>query len=87
MSLNGYRDETARFLAAIHADGEPVETKLRMLQEELDILKAANPLDITTVSHQAYDLLFILFEVAAQYGIDLDAEWDAGRTRKAAKYL
>ena len=87
MSLNAYRDEAARFLADIHAADDPVGTKFRMLQEELDILKAADPSDAKTVSHQVYDLMFLLFEVAAQYNADLDAEWAAGRARKAEKYL
>ncbi|HPJ03776.1 MAG TPA: hypothetical protein PKU80_13185 [Candidatus Limiplasma sp.] len=58
-----------------------------MLQEELDILKAADPADSKTVSHPTYDLLFLVMEIAAQYTVDLDAEWTAGRVRKARKYL
>ena len=87
MSFNAYRDEAARFLADIHADGEPAAPKLRMLQEELDCLKAADPADVKTISHQTYDLLFLLMEIAAQYHVDLDAEWAAGRVRKQEKYL
>ena len=57
-----------------------------MLQDELDILKA-NLCDEKIISHQVYDLLFLLFEIAFQYNVDLDSEWLAGRSRKQKKYL
>jgi hypothetical protein len=37
--------------------------------------------------HQVYDMLFLLFEIAAQRGFDLDAEWNRGRERKEKKYF
>jgi hypothetical protein len=86
MSLNAYRDEAGQFLEALHASNEPAEKKITMLQEELDTLKA-NLHDEKIVSHQAYDLLFLLFEIASQYNADLDKEWLAGRSRKREKYL
>jgi len=85
MSLNNYRDEAGRFLEAIHASDEPAEKKIEMLQHEFDILKAGFQ-NSETVRHQVYDLLFLLFEIASQYGIDLDAEWLAGQIRKEKKY-
>ncbi len=87
MSLNTHRDEAARFLKGIHALDEPLEKKLRMLQEELDNLKTADPADAKTVSHQTYDILFLVMEIAAQCHVDLDAEWAAGQKRKANQYL
>ena len=86
MSLNNYRDEAGRFLEAIHASDEPVEKKIDMLQHELDTLKA-DFREEGTLCHQVYDLLFLLFEIASQYGIDLDTEWLAGQSRKEKKYL
>jgi len=86
MSLNNYRDEAGRFLEAIRATDEPVEKKIKMLQHELDILKASVH-DSDTVSHQVHDLLFLLFEIASQYDIDLEVEWLAGQSRKKQKYL
>lgn len=86
MSLNTYRDETGHFLEAIHASDEPVETKIRMLQQELDLLKNSAH-DARVVTHQVYDLLFLLFEIASQCDIDLDSEWLAGQSRKVKKYL
>ncbi len=86
MSLNVYRDEVGRFLEAIHASDEPVEKKIKMLQQELDLLKTS-PHNATVVTHQVYDLLFLLFEIASQYDIDLDSEWLAGQSRKMKKYL
>lgn len=86
MSLNRYRDEAGRFLEAIHASDEPVEKKIIMLQQELDVLKANLHSD-DQVSHQVYDLLFLLFEIASQYNVNLDLEWRAGHLRKQKKYL
>jgi len=86
MSLNTYRDEAGRFLEAILASDEPEEAKIAILEHELAALKA-NLHDNTTVSHQVYDLLFMLFEIAAQYNIDLDSEWLSAQMRKKAKYL
>ena len=86
MSLNAYRDEAGRFLEAIGATEEPVEKKFSLLQRELDRLKSdAN--NAEAAGHQVYDLLFILFEIASQYNVDLDAAWLAGRLRKNRKYL
>ena len=86
MSLNTYRDEAGQFLETIHATNEPVEKKIMMLQHELDILKA-NLHDKKVISHQVYDLLFLLFEIASQFNADLDSEWLAGQSRKQKKYL
>jgi hypothetical protein len=86
MSLNTYRDEAGCFLEAIHASDEPAEKKMMMLEQELNILRA-NLHDSHTVSHQTYDLLFLLFEIASQYHIDLDSEWLSGQERKKEKYL
>lgn len=86
MSLNVCRDEAGQFLDAIHALDEPIEKKMLWLQQELDLLKA-NLQDEKIVGHQVYDLLFLLFEIASQYNVDLDAEWLAGRSRKQEKYL
>jgi hypothetical protein len=86
MSLNVYRDEADRFLRAIHAADGSLEEKIGMLQQELDILRQAQPEDAAVIRHHTYDLLFLVFEIAAQFGADLDAEWAAGRARKAEKY-
>jgi len=86
MNLNNYKDEAGRFLEAIHALDEPIEKKVEMLQQELDILKAS-VYDGKIISHQVYDLLFLLFEIAFQHDIDLDSEWLAGQSSKMKKYL
>lgn len=85
MSLNEYRDEAGRFLQAVNALDEPAQKKIDMIKKELETLKQ-NMQDKSVVSHQIYDLLFILFELAAQYESDLDTEWAEGRERKK-KYL
>lgn len=86
MSLNIYRDEAGHFLAGIHTTNEPAEKKIIMLQHELDILKD-NLNDDKIISHQVYDLFFLLFEIASQYNVDLDSEWLAGQSRKQKKYF
>jgi hypothetical protein len=87
MPLNEYRDEAGRFLSAIHVGNEPISVKIAMLQQELNILAAVPADDNRVIGHQVYDLLFLLFEIASQYEIDIDTQWEAGRDRKARKYL
>jgi len=88
MTLNEYRDEAGRFMAAIGAGREPVSKILTWLDEETAALKdAATKDDRPVLRHQIYDVLFLLFELAARFDLDLDAEWSAGRGRKKAKYL
>ena len=88
MGLNEYRDEAGRFVAAIGAGGQPVSKILAWLDEETAALKdAATQGDSPALRHQIYDVLFLLFELAARFDLDLDAEWSAGRERKKAKYL
>jgi len=85
MSLNKYRDEAGRFLEAIDASGEPIEKIIEMLEAELKTLKE-NAGDEAIVTHQLYDLLFLLFEIASRQQSNLDAEWEKGRMRKREKY-
>ena len=88
MALNNYRDEAGEFLKAIGADGQQIGKILSWLDEELAGLKdAAARDDLPELRHQIYDLLFLLFELAARFGLDLDSEWTAGRETKRAKYL
>ena len=57
-----------------------------MLDGELTKLKESIG-DRTELSHQIYDMTFLLFELAARFDLDLDAEWAKGRNRKQKKYL
>lgn len=86
IGLNAFRDEVMSFLEAICALEEPVERKTEMLRNEIALLEA-HLQDDCVVRHQVYDLLFLVFEIAAQCDIDLDSEWIAGRSRKQEKYL
>ena len=82
MSLNELRDEAAAFLGAVDPAGaERVPDILRMLDEEYQDLKASLG-DRERFSHQVYDVLFLVFELAAKRDIDLDREWALGRERK-----
>lgn len=85
MSLNTYRDEAGAFVRGIGATDESVEKILTWLDEELTRLRAAVN-DRAKLAHQIYDMLFLLFELAARYDLDLDDQWTQGRRRKKEKY-
>ena len=86
MVLNDLRDEAGEFTEKIGAANEPLQKLLKMLEDEMNELKNSveNP---DRLRHQVYDMLFILFEIASKYGMDLDAEWEKGRRNKKIKYL
>lgn len=86
MSLNDFRDEARDFLNTIGKSDEPISIKLNLLEKEMELLKASLQ-DPDKFAHQVYDMLFILFELAAQQGIDLDRQWKIGRKRKTMKYI
>ena len=86
MTLNDYRDEAGEFLKAVGAGEEEVRRILGWLDEELALLKESVG-DRGKLGHQIYDLLFLLFELAGRFEVDLDAEWNKGRRRKRVKYL
>ena len=87
MDLNTYRDEAGQFMTAVGAGGERVEKILGWLDEELAGLKGAvGRGDLPALGHQIYDVLFLLFELAARFDLDMDSEWTAGRQRKREKY-
>lgn len=86
MGLNTYRDEVGEFLDGITAREEPVSRVMNMFDEEVALLKESLD-DRERLSHQLYDALFLLFEIAAINNLDMDAEWARGRERKRAKYL
>jgi uncharacterized protein YabN with tetrapyrrole methylase and pyrophosphatase domain len=86
MALNKYRDEVGEFLDGITAKEEPVSRIMDMLDEEIALLKESLD-NRERLSHQLYDVLFLLFEIAAVYNLDMDAEWARGREKKRAKYL
>jgi len=88
VSLNDYRDEAGVFLAKIAARNDESDTKakVKMLEEEFNILKEeADNQD--RLKHQTYDMLFILFEIASDHKFDLDSEWNKGKRRKEEKYI
>lgn len=43
--------------------------------------------DDPRLCHQIYDVMFLLFSLAADHGLDLDAEWEVGLRRSREKYL
>ena len=85
MSLNEYRDEAKRFMRKIKTEDDKNKL-ISMLEEEFDILKATDVDDENKLRHQVYDMMFLLFEMAAKFDMDLDREWEKGRRKKEAKY-
>jgi len=85
MSLNDHRNEAADFLRMIGAGGEHVEKILGWLDEELLRLRQCMT-DRHELAHRVYDVMFLLFELAATHNLDLDKQWTQGRRRKQAKY-
>lgn len=86
LSLNNYRDEAGDFLEKIGAKNNDIEEKVKMLEEELRILKESIN-EPNKLNHQIYDMLFLLFEIASETNFDIDAEWNMGRIRKQKKYI
>jgi len=86
MELNDVRDEVAKFLEQMAAKSETVSQIMKMLDEEIALLKESLD-DRERLNHQLYDVLFLLFEIAAICNLDLDSEWIKGRERKRIKYL
>lgn len=84
LSLNFYRDEVSEF---IYKSGFSVDIPkiFVMLDEEYSLLKESCG-DAARMQHQVYDMLFLLFEIAAKCNMDLDAEWSKGKEKKK-KYL
>ncbi len=88
MTLNEYRDDAGGFLKIISAGKEQVPKILGWLDDKTATLKeAASSGDLPRACHQIYDALFLLFELAALFEFDLDAEWATGRERKQEKYV
>ena len=86
LSLNNYRDEAGNFLEKIGVKNNNIEEKVKMLEEELNILKMSIN-EPNKLNHQIYDMLFLLFEIASETSFDIDAEWSKGRIKKQKKYI
>lgn len=84
--LNNYKKEVADFLDKLGEGQAKIPEILDMLEKEFNILKKALDNKRTTC-HQVYDMLFLIFEIAAKYDCDLDEEWLNGFERKRKKYL
>ncbi|MDF2541585.1 MAG: hypothetical protein K0S47_1303 [Herbinix sp.] len=88
MSLNSYKEEAKDFMQKLDACNKETRLKLSWLDKEFQLLKEAVELEENEkIRHQIYDMLFLLFEIAADYDYDLDTEWSNGRKKKEEKYL
>lgn len=81
MGLKDYRDEVGEFLEKIGSKNEPLEKDIERLEEEFEVLKQSLNSD-SDLRHQIYDMLFILFSIAAKKDLDLEEEWEKGREKK-----
>lgn len=88
MSLNEYKNEVREFLIRMDSLNGDNNQKITWLNEEFEILKmAVNASERDNIEHQVYDMLYLLFEIAADNNFDLDKQWQNGRERKQEKYL
>ncbi|MPM54012.1 hypothetical protein SDC9_100784 [bioreactor metagenome] len=85
MSLNFYIDEVREFMDKAGFSSEVEADIFKMLDEEFALLKSSYGNE-EKMQHQIYDMLFLLFEIAAKHNMDLDSEWIKGRDKKK-KYL
>ena len=82
MSLNEYRDEAGEFLKKVDQGNiEPISKIVKMLDNEFNELKASLD-NQNRLAHQVYDILFLIFELAAKENLDLDKQWHLGRDKK-----
>ena len=87
MSLNDYRDEVEIFLKKVNSYGKNTEQKINWLDKEFSLLKTAiENSDKNSISHQIYDMMYLLFELSADFRCNLDEEWQIGNIKKE-KYL
>lgn len=88
MSLNEYKNEVREFLLRMGSLNGDNSQKVTWLNEEFELLKkAVNASERDKIQHQLYDMLYLLFEMAADNDFDLDTEWKIGNKRKQEKYL
>jgi hypothetical protein len=88
MSLNEYKNEVREFLIKMNSLNGNNDEKITWLNEEFELLKnAVNASERDKIEHQLYDILYLVFEMAADNNFDLDKEWQKGRKRKNEKYL
>ncbi len=86
MSLMRYVEMVRQFEEKAGWSGEPLQKRVQLLQEEVDILKESLS-DAAAIQHQLYDVLFLVCSIAASSGSDLDVEWEKGWGKKHSKYL
>jgi hypothetical protein len=88
MSLNEYKNEVREFLIRMDSLNGDNHQKITWLNEEFKLLKkAVNNSERDKIEHQLYDILYLVFEMAADNDFDLDKEWKKGKIRKHEKYM
>lgn len=83
MSLNDYRDEVEVFLKKVDNLNKNTEQKINWLNKEFSLLKTAiESSDKASISHQIYDMMYLLFELSVDFRCNLDEEWQIGNIKK-----
>lgn len=86
MDLNSYKREVQNFLKGLKDKNWSTDHKISELGREYEKLKSSIT-DKELASHQIYDMLFILFEISCDLGVDIEKEWQNGKLRKQKRYL
>jgi hypothetical protein len=88
MSLNSYTDEVKEFIRDSKLTNIDNQQIITWLEDEFELLKAAvKASERDQMEHQIYDMLYLLFEFAAENEFDLDQQWQSGKRKKQDKYL
>lgn len=88
MQLNDYKNEVKDFMKRINDFDKNSKKKISWLEKEFDLLKiAVYDSETKAICHQIYDMIYLLFEIAADNDCDLDSEWSKGAKKKQKKYV
>lgn len=88
MTLNEYKDEVKDFLLATGTLNGNNQQKVHWMEEEFELLKQAiGDNNKERIEHQIYDILYLVFEMAADNDVDLEKQWLIGKKKKQEKYI
>lgn len=85
MALNILKQQIKDFELKAGFDKTKINDLLKMLQEEMDILKT-NVSNKKIVDHKLLDIQVLILQIANRFDTDLDTEWK-NQWKKKDKYL
>jgi predicted nucleic acid-binding protein len=86
MYLNKLRDRVGKFLDRIDKKKLTEDDIIKHIEKEIKILKRSKH-DRRKYKHKIYDILYLVFELAAINRFDLDGEWKNGENKKRSLYV